>query len=105
MEEVLGLYEKPFCERTPVLCIDEKPVVLHADIRSPIAMKPGRVARRDYEYQRCGTANVFCGIEPKAGRHFTKVTPTRCSAQFADYLLDIPLAIGRPIPSIWSWTT
>ena len=89
MEEVLGLYEKPFCERTPVLCIDEKPVVLHAHIRSPIAMKPGRVARRDYEYQRCGTANVFCGIEPKAGRHFTKVTPTRCSAQFADYLLDI----------------
>jgi hypothetical protein len=42
MEEVLGLYEKPFCERTPVVCIDEKPVVLHADIRSPIAMKPGK---------------------------------------------------------------
>ncbi len=30
MEEVLGLYEKPFCERAPVVCIDEKPVVLHA---------------------------------------------------------------------------
>src|SRR5450432_1265488 len=94
MEEVLGLYEKPFCERAPVVCIDEKPVVLHADTRSPIAMKPGRAARRDYEYKRCGTANVFCGIEPRAGRHFTKVTPTRCSAQFADYLLDI--AAGYP---------
>ena len=69
--------------------MDEKPVALHADIHSPMAMQPGRVARRDYEYERCGTANVFCGIEPKAGRHFTKVTPTRCSAQFADYLLDI----------------
>ena len=34
MEEVLGLYEKPLCERAPVVCIDEKPVVLHADIRS-----------------------------------------------------------------------
>ena len=89
MEEVLGLYEKPLCQRAPVLCIDEKPVVLHAEIRSPMAMKPGRAARRDYEYRRCGTANVFCGIEPKAGRHFTKVTPTRCSAEFADYLLDI----------------
>ena len=52
-------------------------------------MQPGRVARRDYEYKRCGTANVFCGVEPKAGRHFTKVTPTRCSAEFADYLLEI----------------
>src|SRR5208283_290761 len=89
MEEVLGLYEKPLCEPAPVVCIDEKPVVLHGEIRSPIAMKPGRAARRDYEYKRCGTANVFCGIEPKAGRHFTKVTPTRCSAEFADYLLDI----------------
>ena len=27
MEEVLGLYEKPLCERAPVVCIDEKPVV------------------------------------------------------------------------------
>ena len=89
MEVVLGLYEKPFCQRAPVVCIDEKPVVLHADTRSPMAMQPGRAARRDYEYKRCGTANVFCGIEPQAGRHFTKVTPTRCSAQFADYLLDI----------------
>ena len=60
-----------------------------ADTRFPMALKPGRVARRDYEYQRCGTANVFCGIEPKAGRHFTRVTPTRGSAEFADYLLDI----------------
>ena len=89
MEEVLGLYEKALCERAPVVCIDEKPVVLHADTRFPIAMKPGRVARRDYEYKRCGTANVFCGVEPKTGRHFTKVTPTRCSAEFADYLLEI----------------
>jgi transposase len=32
MEEVLGLYEKPFCERAPVVCIDEKPVVLHGDL-------------------------------------------------------------------------
>ena len=72
MEEVLGLYEKPFCQRAPVVCIDEKPVVLHADTRSPMAMKPGRAARRDYEYKRCGTANVFCGIEPKAGRHFNQ---------------------------------
>jgi hypothetical protein len=52
-------------------------------------MQPGRVARRDYEYKRCGTANVFCGIEPKAGVHFTKGTPTRSSAEFADFLLDI----------------
>src|ERR1035441_10987298 len=43
----------------------------------------------DYEYERCGTANVFCGIEPKAGVHFTKVTPTRASPEFADFILEI----------------
>jgi transposase len=63
--------------------------VLHEDTSTPIPAQPGRAARRDYEYKRCGTANVFCGVEPKAGRHFTKVTPTRSSAEFADYLLKI----------------
>jgi len=55
-------------------------------------MSPGHAARRDYEYKRCGTANVFCAVEPKAGRHFTKVTPTRASPDFAEFLLDIAAA-------------
>src|ERR1700730_12713659 len=92
MEDVLAVYEKPLSAREPVVCIDEKPVVLLQEIRPPIAMQPGRVARRDCEYRRCGTANVFCGVQPKAGRHFTKVTPHRSSPQFADYLLDIAAA-------------
>lgn len=89
MEDVLALYEKPLSEEEPVVCIDEKPVLLHRDIRAPKAARPGHVARRDYEYKRCGTANVFCGIEPKAGVHFTKVTPTRSSPEFADFILQI----------------
>ena len=89
MEEVLSVYEKPLSARESVVCVDEKPVVLHQEVRSPVSMKPGRIARRDSEYRRCGTANVFCGVEPKAGRHFTKVTANRCSKQFADYLLRI----------------
>src|SRR6202158_1984127 len=89
MEDVLALYEKPLSEREPVVCVDEKPVVLHADVRPPRPMRPGRIARRDCEYKRCGTANVFCGVQPKAGRHFTKSTADRCSPEFADYLLEI----------------
>lgn len=89
MEDVLALYEKPLSEEEPVVCMDEKPVVLHGDIRPPIPMRPGRVARHDCEYKRCGTANVFCGVQPKAGRHFTRVTRDRSSPEFADYLLQI----------------
>ena len=43
----------------------------------PLRPQPGREARRDNEYERCGTANVFCAVEPKAGRHFTFPTPDR----------------------------
>jgi transposase len=89
MEDILAVYEKPLSEREPVLCLDEKPVVLHADLRPPLPLRPGQALRRDCEYERRGTANVFCGVQPKAGRHFTKATPDRSSPEFADYLLEI----------------
>jgi hypothetical protein len=69
MEDVLGIYERPYDAQEPVVCLDEKPVTLHADIRPPSPAAPGREARRDSEYERCGTANVFCAVELKAGRH------------------------------------
>lgn len=89
MEDVLAVYEKPLTDQEPVVCIDEKPVVLHADVRPARPLKPGHEVRRDSEYERRGTANVFCGVEAKAGRHFTKATPDRSSPEFADYLLEI----------------
>lgn len=92
MEDVLEVYEKPLSAREPVVCLDEKPVVLHEDTRPPVPMQAGRSARRDYEYRRCGTANVFCAVEPKAGDHFTKVTPTRSSPEFAEFLFQIEQA-------------
>jgi len=66
-----------------VVCLDEKPVPRHADVRPASPAAPGREARYDNEYQRCGTANVFCAVEPKAGRHFTFPTPNRSGAEFA----------------------
>ena len=89
MEDVLAIYERSLSDKEPVVCVDEKPVVLHADVRSARPMRPGRILRRDSEYKRCGTANVFCGVQPKAGRHITKATLNRCSAEFADYLLEV----------------
>jgi len=83
MEDVLAIYEKPYNPTEPVVCIDEKPVSLHADVRPPVPAAPGKVARRDNEYKRCGTANVFCAVEPKAGNHFRLATPDRSAPQFA----------------------
>ena len=83
MEDVLAIYEKPYDPAQPVVCLDEKPISLHDDVRAPIPAKPGKVAKQDNEYKRCGTANVFGVVEPKAGRHFTTATPNRSGAEFA----------------------
>ena len=89
MEDVLAVYEKALSSEEPVVCLDEKSVTLHADVRPPLPMKPGSVAKRDYEYKRCGTSNVFCAVEPQGGRHFTKPTPTRSAAECAGFLKEV----------------
>jgi hypothetical protein len=86
MEDLLAIYEKPYDPQEPLVCLDEKPVSLHAEVRPRQAPRPGVLAKRDSEYRRCGTANVFCAVEPKAGRHFTYPTATRCGAEFAEVL-------------------
>jgi hypothetical protein len=69
MEDVLETYEKPHNPQQPVVCLDEKPVTLHADVRPSSPAKPGREARRDNEYERCGTANVFCAVAMHCDRN------------------------------------
>lgn len=91
MEDVLEVYERPLDRTEPVVCLDEKPVTLHAEVRPPSPVKPGREARRDSEYERCGTANVFCAVEPKAGRHFTFPTADRSGFEFAQVLFRLAL--------------
>jgi DDE superfamily endonuclease len=92
MEDVLATYEQPFDPQEPVVCLDEKPVSLHADVRAGSPAQPGQEARRDNEYKRCGTANVFCAVEPKAGRHFTFPTPDRSGFEFAQVAVRLALA-------------
>ena len=91
MEDVLEVYERPYDAQEPVVCLDEKPVTLHADIRPPSPAVPGREARRDNEYERCGTANVFCAVEPKAGRHFTAPASDRSAFEFARFACDLAM--------------
>jgi hypothetical protein len=91
MEDVLETYERPYNPQEPVICLDEKPVTLHADIRPPRPAAPGREARRDSEYERCGTANVFYAVEPKAGRHFTSPTPDRSAFELARFLCEVAM--------------
>lgn len=93
MEEVLDVYARPYNKDNPVVCVDEKPVPLIGDSRDRLpANEPGKVLKIDYEYTRDGSANVFCGVEGKAGRYFNKVTTTRNGCEFAQFIEDISKA-------------
>jgi hypothetical protein len=60
MEDVLATYEMPLNPSEPFICLDEKPVSLPAEVRPPSPAIPRPIAKRDGEYKRCGTVNVFC---------------------------------------------
>ncbi len=86
MEDVLDLYGKPFNEKEPVICFDEKSKQLLEDSRAGKGAMPGKIALRDYEYVRKGTANIFVAVEPKAGKRLTKVTRRRTKKDYAKFL-------------------
>ena len=91
MEHVLALYARPYKKARPLVCFDEKSVELHADVRSPLSMTAGHAKRVDYEYERCGTRNVFLFLEPKAGKRHALVTCHRTKEDWAKamrYLVD-----------------
>jgi hypothetical protein len=83
MEDVLDLYAKPYDPERPVVCFDEQPRQLIAEVRTPVPAAPGRPQRIDYEYRRQGTANLFLTFEPLAGWRHVEVTERRTSAEFA----------------------
>jgi hypothetical protein len=91
MEDVLEVYEQPYDPDQPVVCLDEKSIPLHGDVGPTSPAAPGREARRDNEYERCGTANVFCAVEPKAGRHFPFPTRDRSGFELAQVVVSLAL--------------
>lgn len=87
MEDVLDVYARPYNEKKPVVCIDEKPVPLIGDTRERILpLSPGEILKKDYEYERNGSVNVFCAVEPKAGVYINKVTTRRTARDFAKFI-------------------
>ena len=69
-----------------MVCVDEQPRQLIAEIRTPVPAAPSRPQRIDYEYRRQGTANLFLTFEPLAGRRHVAVTPQRTAQDFAQQM-------------------
>lgn len=90
MEDVLDVYERPYNPKRPVVCVDEKPVALFSDATPRLPPRgPGEVLLKDYEYQRAGSANVFCAVEPKIGAYINKVTACRDGLKFSIFMTEL----------------
>ncbi len=89
MERVLDVYKRPYNAGFPVVCMDESPKQLIKETRTPIASGPGRLVRHDYEYERCGVANIFIANEPLAGKRLTEVTERRTKIEWAHFVKGI----------------
>jgi hypothetical protein len=89
MEDVLEVYTRPYDERFPQVCLDEKSKQLVGEVREPLAVSPGRPARYDYEYEREGTANLFIVSAPLAGWRHISVTERRTKLDWAHCIKEL----------------
>jgi hypothetical protein len=89
MEDVLEVYTRPYDPAHPVVCLDEISKQLVAETRTPLPAEPGQPERVDYEYERCGTANLFLTGEPLAGHRHVTVTEQRTAVDFAKEVRDL----------------
>jgi len=89
MEMVLDVYKIPYNPEIPTVCMDESPKQLIKETRTPIAMKPGSDAREDFEYERCGVANIFMVNEPLSGKRYVKVTERKTKKDWALLIKEI----------------
>lgn len=83
MEVVLDTYALPPDRRIPLIAMDEACKELHADVSTPLAMKPGTPQRQDDKYQRHGTSAVFMFFAPLLGWRRVTCSPRRTRIDFA----------------------
>ena len=87
MEDVLDLYAEiaaaPPDPARPLVCFDERPVVLHEDAQPSQPCVPGKRAREDYEYIRRGTCVCLLSFAPAEGWRHVQVSEHRAAGDFA----------------------
>ena len=91
MEDVLDVYERPYDEKYPVVCMDEKPYQLLGETREALPMVPGSDQKTDPEYVRNGTVSIFAFVEPLGGIHHVSVREHRTAVDWAEeikYMVD-----------------
>ena len=93
MEDVLEIYERPYDPAEPVVCLDEKPVTLHADVRPPL--QPSRDGKRG------GTTNTSVAARPM----FSAPWSRRPAATSPSPRRIVPVSSSPASPANWRCNT
>ena len=86
MEDVLEVYKRAYDPKRPLICMDEIPKQLLADLREPLPTQPGLPERFDYEYQRNGVADLFMLFEPLVGKRHVEFADQRRRLEWAEVM-------------------
>ncbi len=89
MEDVLDVYHGTYDESHPLVCMDECPKQLLAQVRDPLPVAPEQPSREDYEYHREGTCNLFLVFAPVQGWRTVTVTSRRTKVDWAHFMRDL----------------
>ncbi len=82
----------PIIQRFRLSVWTSLPGQLIKETRRTLPLKPGRCARHDYEYERCGVCTIFMAGEPLAGCRLVKVTEQKTKKDWAYFIEEIALA-------------
>jgi len=97
MEDVLAVYQRPYNEKFPVVCMDEKPFQLLDDSIQPIRMSENcHTAKEDCRYERRGSCSIFLFTEPLGGWRNAMASERRTSE---DWALQIKWLLDTEYPS------
>ena len=87
MEDVLAVYQRPYDQEYPMVCLDEKGKELQSQRAELVLPKPGQGgSRQDYEYRREGNANILLVCEPLTGWRRVAVSQDRTAHTLARQL-------------------
>lgn len=89
MEDVLEVYQRPYDEKRPVVCLDETSKEVHSEVADPLPARPPEAgapavpARQDYEYVRNGTVSIFAIYEALTGSSYVEMSDQRTATDYA----------------------
>ena len=87
MEDILSVYSRPYNEKYPVVCMDEKPYQLLDDEYPSLPMsKTNHIRKTDCEYLRKGTCSIFMFTEALAGWREAHALPQRRAVDWANQI-------------------